>query len=237
MISIALIFGAPVIEPHGNRAAKISAMDRSGSSLARTVLTIWWTVGYASTRNSSGTSSVPTSLMREMSLRRRSTIMRFSAWFFGSLRRNFLSLASSALVAPRGAVPFIGLDLDEAFRVDLEEQLRRTRQHDRIAQADQRAVFHRLARNQRGEGGERITAPAGFDREGQIDLVAVALAQMPVHAVESRLVVGERPCRPGIEDRSVGGPGLGGAAARFPTVRRKRRIASAARGGAPGSAA
>ena len=36
--------------------------------------------------------------------------MRFSAWFFGSLRRNFLSLASSALVAPRGAVPFIGLD-------------------------------------------------------------------------------------------------------------------------------
>ena len=92
--------------------------------------------------------------------------------------------ASSAVVAPRGAVPFIGWVSMKPSRVDLEEQLRRARQHDRIAQRDQRAVFHRLARDQRGEGGERITAPAGLDREGQVRLVAVALAQMPVHAVE-----------------------------------------------------
>ena len=41
---MARIFGAPVIDPQGNSAAKTSAMERPGSSLARTRLTIWWTV-------------------------------------------------------------------------------------------------------------------------------------------------------------------------------------------------
>ncbi len=58
-------------------------------------------------RNSSGTSSEPTSLTSEMSLRNRSTIMRFSAVLLVG-GRNSLSRSSSSFVAPRGAVPFIG---------------------------------------------------------------------------------------------------------------------------------
>ena len=42
---MARIFGAPVIEPQGNSAAKTSRIVRSGRSFARTRLTIWCTVG------------------------------------------------------------------------------------------------------------------------------------------------------------------------------------------------
>ena len=42
---MARIFGAPVIEPHGKSAEKMRRMLRSGSNLARTVDTIWCTVG------------------------------------------------------------------------------------------------------------------------------------------------------------------------------------------------
>ncbi|MCY1243618.1 hypothetical protein D9M72_566420 [compost metagenome] len=55
-----------------------------------------------------GTSSVPTSVMREMSLRSRSTIMRFSACVFSSARIAAMISASSSAEAPRFAVPFIG---------------------------------------------------------------------------------------------------------------------------------
>jgi len=105
---IAHIFGAPVIDPQGKRAARISGRPISGRSLARTWLTSWWTVGYVSTAKSFGTESVPTSLIIEMSLRRRSTIMRFSAWVFSSASMAATIAASSSGVAPRGAVPFIG---------------------------------------------------------------------------------------------------------------------------------
>ena len=44
---------------------------------------------------------------------------------------------------------------------------------------------------------ERIARPSRLDREGEVRLVAVALAQMPVHALEALFVVGERPCRRG----------------------------------------
>jgi hypothetical protein len=43
--SIARILGAPVIEPQGNSARTMSAAPLPGCSAARTVVTIWWTVG------------------------------------------------------------------------------------------------------------------------------------------------------------------------------------------------
>ena len=78
---MARIFGAPVIEPQGKSAAKISRIVWPGSSLARTVLSIWCTVAKLSMRSISGTSSVPNSEISAMSLRKRSTIIRFSDWF------------------------------------------------------------------------------------------------------------------------------------------------------------
>ncbi len=46
-----------------------------------------------------------------------------------------------------------------------------------------------------------------MDREGEIGLVAVAFAQMPVHAVEAFPVILERPAGARLEDRPVGGSG------------------------------
>ena len=94
--------------------------------------------------------------------------------------------------------------LDPAVAVDLEEQFGRTRQDHRTTEIDQCAVFHRLPRRQRVEGRQRVAGPFCLDRKGQVRLVAVALAQMPVHAVETFLVVLERPGRAYPDDRSVG---------------------------------
>ena len=111
--------------------------------------------------------------------------MRFSAWFFGSLRRNFLDAGVLGLGRAARRRALHRPRFDDAVRVDLEEQFRRARQHDRIAQRNQRAVFDRLARGQRGEGRERIAVHPACDRKGQVDLIAVAFAQMPVNAPES----------------------------------------------------
>ena len=45
MISIALIFGAPVTEPHGNKAANTSSSVTSGRVRAVIVEVIWNSVG------------------------------------------------------------------------------------------------------------------------------------------------------------------------------------------------
>ncbi len=93
--------------------------------------------------------------------------------------------------------------LDAAFGIDLEEQFGRTRQHDRIAERHQRTVFHRLARGQRIEGGQRIAGPLRTDREGEVGLVAVAGAQVIMEALEALFIVLERPGGASIEDRPV----------------------------------
>ena len=157
-------------------------------------------------RNSSGTSSVPTSLISEMSLRRRSTIMRFSAWFFSSLRRNSLScgIFLRRLAARRGALHRMGLD--PALGVDLEEQFRRARQHHRPAERDQRAILHRLALDQRVEGVERLAGPVRAHRKGQVapdsSRPGAGAGAGARSGARSRL---RRPCRAGVEDRAVGG--------------------------------
>jgi hypothetical protein len=93
--------------------------------------------------------------------------------------------------------------LDHAVGIDGEEQLGRARQDDRLTKRHQRAVFHRLALDQRVESSKRIARPAGTHREGEVRLVAVALAQMPVQARETPFIILERPLGPGVEDRAV----------------------------------
>ncbi len=44
MICMVRIFGAPVIDPPGNAARTHRTAETSGRSVARTVLTSWWTV-------------------------------------------------------------------------------------------------------------------------------------------------------------------------------------------------
>ncbi|SLH95965.1 Uncharacterised protein [Mycobacteroides abscessus subsp. abscessus] len=77
--------------------------------MPRTVETSWWTVEYDSVAISSGTCTLPIWQTRPRSLRSRSTIMRFSARVLGLSASSRRSRSSSAGVAPRGAVPLIGL--------------------------------------------------------------------------------------------------------------------------------
>lgn len=74
--------------------------------------------------------------------------------------------------------------LDPAVAVDIEEELRRAEKLWAV-QRDESAVAHRLALDQRPEGGERVTVPAGADRHGEVGLIAVALPEMLVQAVEA----------------------------------------------------
>ena len=74
------IFGAPVTEAKGKRAAMISATD--APVLASTVEVIWNTVGWRSTSNLPVTVTVPFRATRPTSLRTMSTIMAFSARSF-----------------------------------------------------------------------------------------------------------------------------------------------------------
>ena len=97
-----------MIEPHGNSAPKTSASVVPARVVATMSELICHSVGHASVWNSRGTRTECGSAMRERSLRSRSTIIRFSARSFGALRRKSDCTASSAGVAPRGAVPFIG---------------------------------------------------------------------------------------------------------------------------------
>ena len=84
MISIVLTFGAPVIEAGGNRARKMSL--RLALVLASMMEVICHTVGYFSTLNRRGTSTLPGSATRPKSLRTISTIMTFSARSFSEAR-------------------------------------------------------------------------------------------------------------------------------------------------------
>ena len=95
--------------------------------------------------------------------------------------------------------------LDPAFGVDGEEQFGRTRQHDRLAEAEQRAVADRLTLGQRVESRQRLARPVSVDRKGQIALVAVALADMAMQPRKFLRIDVERPCGLGVEDRAVAG--------------------------------
>ena len=108
MSCIARTLGAPVTEPHGNKAANTSGSRRPVRVRACTSDVICHTVGSAWVWNSSGTRTVCGSAMRERSLRSRSTIITFSARSLGDARRRSAAAASSAGVAPRAAVPFMG---------------------------------------------------------------------------------------------------------------------------------
>ncbi|CSI48997.1 Uncharacterised protein [Vibrio cholerae] len=79
MISIARTLGAPVIEPPGKQARNRSAAWYCSSSVARIVLTRWCTAGKLSTSNNLGTCTLPGFATRPISLRSRSTIIKFSA--------------------------------------------------------------------------------------------------------------------------------------------------------------
>src|ERR1041385_6617093 len=107
MIFMVLTFGTPVMDPHGNNALKISVSE--AFVFAWTVEVIWNSVGYFSIVNNSGTVTVPISAMRPMSLRIISTIITFSAWFFGEFCSQAACALSSISVRPRLAVPFMGL--------------------------------------------------------------------------------------------------------------------------------
>ena len=73
-----------------------------------TVEVICQTVGYASRSNRLGTWTLPVRAILPISLRSISTIITFSARFFSELYSQRRWAASSAGVAPRRAVPFIG---------------------------------------------------------------------------------------------------------------------------------
>ena len=116
-ISIARIFGAPVIEPPGNDAASRSNASRSSARTPVTVETRCWTAAVRSRRQSRGTRTVPGRQTRPRSLRRTSTIITFSA---RSLALDSSSRASARSVggvatARAGALDRVGRD-DAAAR-------------------------------------------------------------------------------------------------------------------------
>ncbi len=107
-ISIARIFGAPVIEPPGNEAASRSKASWSSSRTPVTVETRCWTAAVRSSRHSRGTRTVPGRQTRPRSLRRTSTIMTFSARSLALDSSSRASARSLAASRPRGRVPLIG---------------------------------------------------------------------------------------------------------------------------------
>jgi hypothetical protein len=108
MIRIVATFGAPVTDPLGNRHAKTRASEVPGSRSAPIVEVSCHTVSYRSASNIAETSTLPGTAIRPRSLRRRSTIIAFSARSFGDATRPAAAASSSAGHRPRGAVPFIG---------------------------------------------------------------------------------------------------------------------------------
>ena len=121
-------FGAPVIEPPGKQCRTAVSASTPGRSRPRTVDTSWCTVVYDSTVMNVGTSTVPMSQTRPRSLRNRSTIIMFSARFFGSRASSSRMSRSDCGSGCRGAVPLMGLDSTIASRV-----MRRNRSGDEQA--------------------------------------------------------------------------------------------------------
>ena len=121
-----------------------------------------------------------------MSLRSRSTIIRFSARFFGS--------AASAAAQPRVALrvgvarrrPLHRPRLDPARAVEREEELGRARDERRAGQRHQRPVPDRLAGRQRRLQRRRLALPAAAERQRQVRLVDVAGADVVRHPPERR---------------------------------------------------
>ena len=101
MRSTAAIFGAPVTDPPGNVARRISASPTPGRSVPSTVETMCSTPASSCVAMSSGQRTVPGSHTRERSFRSRSTIITCSAASFSDAR--------SSAAPPRGRVPLIGI--------------------------------------------------------------------------------------------------------------------------------
>ena len=131
MIPIVRTFGAPVIDPLGKSARKTSGTPAPGSSSAVTVDVSCQTVSKRSGSNTLAHRTVPGRAMRPRSLRRRSTIIAFSARSFadaveplalGVVLRGPATSRRGALHRSRG----------QPVAVQPEEQLRR-RGHDAVA--------------------------------------------------------------------------------------------------------
>src|SRR5690606_5287601 len=107
---MALIFGAPVMDPGGNVLASVSVVATPSWIWQVTDEISWCTCLKLCSCKSAEALTVPGSALRVRSLRTRSTIMMFSLISLGLETSAFLSASSSPAVLPRGAVPFIGCD-------------------------------------------------------------------------------------------------------------------------------
>ena len=109
IISMARIFGAPVMEPPGKAARRALMELTSGASVPLTVETMWCSPGSVSILSNSETVTLPGRQTRPRSFRSRSTIITCSARSFTSSLNSFMMAASSSGLAPLGRVPFIGI--------------------------------------------------------------------------------------------------------------------------------
>ena len=101
-------FGAPVTLPQGNSARKTSTRPVLVSRSAEIVEVSCHTVSKRSASKTSDQTTEPSRAILPRSLRRRSTIIAFSARSLTEPRRAARIAWSSASQRPRGAVPFIG---------------------------------------------------------------------------------------------------------------------------------
>ncbi len=129
-ISMARIFGAPVIEPPGKLAASRSKASRPSASRPVTVDTRCWTAAVRSRRQSRGTRTVPGTQTRPRSLRSTSTIITFSARSLALVRSSHARSRSSLRSRPRGRVPLIG---SEATRPSASTERNGSGEADRSA--------------------------------------------------------------------------------------------------------
>ena len=107
IICMLIRLGAPVMLPQGKAARRMSAAVMCGRAWAWMVLVICQTLPKRDTLNGSGTLTLPVWAILPRSLRSKSTIITFSARFFGSAC-NSAARRSSCPSPKIGAVPFIG---------------------------------------------------------------------------------------------------------------------------------
>ena len=108
IISMALIFGAPVTVPAGNVAAITSKLSMPFFNFPMTLDTICITWEYFSIIINSGRRTVPLCEILPRSFLPRSTSMICSARSLGSFRSSLASASSSFSSAPRLLVPAMG---------------------------------------------------------------------------------------------------------------------------------